>query len=371
MNKKDCLEMDVNHGIAKAAIDWVVKLEGKNNRKSDERKFMDWIKESPVHIREFFELREIWNAFDSIQQMDKNTLSELLKDDIGCENVVNLHLDRVPGASINRGKSSSKWPSHLKAFSMAAVLCVISIISVLVLQYPRVVDASIYSTRLGEQRSFTLEDGSVLYLNTQSSIKVIFSERQRSVKLTAGEAHFNVAYDKNRVFIVSTDNAVIKSVGTAFNVYHPRNGDTIVTVVEGKIKVAASLPRLDAREEIKVLEVAKVVPAKEYTMAVGWQATIKSVGEIMTRKVSKGDMDVATAWRQRQLVFKSHPLSKVADEFNRYNRLEIIVDSESTGKQEITGIFAADKPTSLIKFLESDASLKVTKLYDKIFISVK
>ncbi|MEJ2415789.1 MAG: FecR domain-containing protein [Exilibacterium sp.] len=372
MNKKIYPEVDVNHETGKTALGWVVKLEGKNHRISDDRKFSDWINASPIHIRELFSLSETWKALDSIQKLDKNTLADLLKADTDRKNVVPLYLGCVPSAPINRGKLYFRWPKYFKVVSMAACLFVISVISVLLLQYPRAADASIYSTRLGEQRSFILEDGSVLHLNTQSSISVIFSKQKRSVELMAGEAHFAVAHDKDRPFIVSTDNALIKAVGTAFNVYHPRNGDTIVTVVEGTVNVAASLPEQDPHqensEEYENLKQVKTMPAKEYAMAVGGQVTIKSAGEIIAGEVSKNDLAVVTAWRQRRLVFKSHTLSEVAEEFNRYNRQEIIVDSKFAGRQEITGIFEADKPNSLIKFLENDRSLKVTKLYDKIFI---
>ena len=65
----------------------------------------------------------------------------------------------------------------------------------------------------------TLNDGSVVYLagNTRFSFPKQFDSISRSVELK-GEAFFDVAPDPSKPFIIETDEAVIRVVGTAFNV---------------------------------------------------------------------------------------------------------------------------------------------------------
>jgi transmembrane sensor len=64
-------------------------------------------------------------------------------------------------------------------------------------------------------------------------------------------------------------------------------------------------------------------------------------------------LDEATAWTQQKLVFKGRPLGEVAEEFNRYNRQRIVIESQALRSQEITGVFKADDPASFLTFLSS------------------
>ena len=90
------------------------------------------------------------------------------------------------------------------------------------------------TTGLGEQHSEVLPDHSVVELNTQSEIRVGFTAAERRVELVRGEAFFDVAKDPARPFIVVTDLATAKAVGTRFSVYRALSG-TIVTVAEGRV----------------------------------------------------------------------------------------------------------------------------------------
>ncbi len=96
-------------------------------------------------------------------------------------------------------------------------------------------------TSLGEQRFFKLDDGSVLYLNTQSRVEVRYSRAARVVRLIEGEAMFTVEHDAARPFRVMAGPTVIQAVGTRFNVYRTRLSTT-VSVVEGVVKIAADVP---------------------------------------------------------------------------------------------------------------------------------
>ncbi|HVZ16917.1 MAG TPA: FecR domain-containing protein, partial [Terriglobales bacterium] len=46
----------------------------------------------------------------------------------------------------------------------------------------------VFATTVGEQRAIELPDGSVIHLNTQSRLKVYFTEQTRNIQLLAGEA---------------------------------------------------------------------------------------------------------------------------------------------------------------------------------------
>ena len=93
-----------------------------------------------------------------------------------------------------------------------------------------------YSTTIGEQRFVRLQDGSAIHLNTDSTAIVRLENDERSVRLSRGEAYFNVASDIGRPFVVSTEHAEITVVGTAFAVY-AMGGLTKVSVTEGLVTI--------------------------------------------------------------------------------------------------------------------------------------
>jgi transmembrane sensor len=97
---------------------------------------------------------------------------------------------------------------------------------------------------------FTLEDGTVVTLASNSSLKypVQFKEKERKIYLQ-GEAQFQVAKDPDHPFKVYQDNIIATVLGTTFNVIK-QEGDSVISVelLTGKLQVEAisssgSLPK--------------------------------------------------------------------------------------------------------------------------------
>ncbi|KAB2846121.1 MAG: FecR family protein [Melioribacteraceae bacterium] len=89
----------------------------------------------------------------------------------------------------------------------------------------------------GEIRKIRLDDGTVVTLNSESELRIPedFFLKERNVSLT-GEAYFEVAHDSKKPFIVSTEMATIKVIGTKFNVTAWQENDEVtVAVSEGKV----------------------------------------------------------------------------------------------------------------------------------------
>jgi len=85
------------------------------------------------------------------------------------------------------------------------------------------------------------EDHSVAILNRNSHLVYPqnFNNEQREVEFTKGEAFFNIAPDAQKPFVIRTEIATIKVLGTAFNVLV--KADTLeVSVDHGKVLVYTS-----------------------------------------------------------------------------------------------------------------------------------
>lgn len=84
----------------------------------------------------------------------------------------------------------------------------------------------------------TLEDGTIVHLNYNSSLTYpVCFDGERRVRLR-GEAYFIVAHDERHPFVVETPHGVATDYGTEFDIVS-RGGCTEVTLVKGKVGVAA------------------------------------------------------------------------------------------------------------------------------------
>jgi transmembrane sensor len=103
----------------------------------------------------------------------------------------------------------------------------------------------VYATTFGEQRSITLDDGSVVDINSHSKIRVRYSATERDVELLEGQALFRVAKNASRPFWVSSATTRVRAVGTEFDVYKRRSG-TVVSVIEGRVAVLMNAETISA-----------------------------------------------------------------------------------------------------------------------------
>lgn len=95
------------------------------------------------------------------------------------------------------------------------------------------------STRVGERRSVTLDDGSVLTLNTDSAADVHFSGSERLVILRRGELHLASHADARqpaRPLRVATPMGQVTALGTRYTV-RLLDGQAWTAVTEGAVRI--------------------------------------------------------------------------------------------------------------------------------------
>jgi transmembrane sensor len=315
--------------LAEEAAHWLIELEESGSEVL--RRFAAWLETSPRHVEEFLLAAAVWKEFDQFDVERRLDIQRLLDD--ARSNVRPLVPQGVAQRTVRAGRHRGRWIAV--AGTAAAIVAAIAVWLLVGLS------PETYATARGEQRALKLQDGSVVYLNTQSRVEVRYSKRARVIRLLEGEAMFNVEHDTTRPFRVMAGHTVIQAVGTRFNVYRSDTGAT-VSVVEGVVQISpdestVTQPRVSAGE----------------------QARVSLQGEVTKRRVP--DLAQLVAWRERRLVFRGNSLQEVATEFNRYNALQIHVEGAAVRGKQITGVFDADDPRSLIQFLERDAALSVVE----------
>lgn len=332
--------------ITLEAAQWLMELETDSAARREA--FVQWLRRSPEHIEEFLAVSGLSVKLDGIDPQRRIDIDELLAELPA--NVVELSASARPSHAYADRTQRFKWAAGL------AAACVL--VAVLVVVRWSALGSETYLTRLGEQRTVRLEDGSLVSMNTQSRIEVNFSEHVREVKLLDGEALFSVEHDAQRPFRVLSGSTTVQAIGTQFNVYRSDAG-TKVAVVEGIVQVTTEAPSASAPSTTEV--------AASRRVGAGEQVEINSGGLAAPEQT---DVANAIAWRERRLVFRDKPLTAVAAEFNRYNSTQFEIDGD-VAAEPLTGVFAADRPESLVLFLAKDPSLQVERQGDKFIVRAR
>jgi transmembrane sensor len=361
----------LNTQIYEEASTWFVESRAGDLDESGRREFDAWLRKSPEHLSAYLEVAAIWNegpGLDPHQHWDAETLiAEAAKDP---DKVVSLcGTSPVPGledsvpppqaiASVGPGRTLHRRKLIALAASFAALAVLAGAWAWLELF------SSFYNTAVGEQRSIELSDGSTVSMNSRSQVRVRYSEAERAVELLEGQALFHVAKDSSRPFIVKADGTRVRAVGTEFDVYERRLG-TVVTVLEGEVAVLAPV-KADAEQRRDGSALPDDSPAAAISVSAGEQLTVTRK---VARKSEHANVAAATAWTERRIVFESATLSEVAEEFNRYNERQLVIDDAGLYDFHISGVFSSTDPESLIRFLRERPGVKVTETNSEVRVA--
>ncbi|QYM80447.1 FecR domain-containing protein [Horticoccus luteus] len=202
------------------------------------------------------------------------------------------------------------------------------------------------ATALNYERR-VLNDGSVVELNRGATIEAHYTPGEREISLVRGEAFFKVAKNPLRPFIVRANGIAVQAVGTAFNV-RLVDGAVDVLVTEGRVKIANG----DASDQNPPLLVA----AGEHTLV-----PVRGHGPVAVAKASATEISQALAWQPQMLDFSSTPLGDMVAEFNRHNRVQIVIADPTLAHLAIVGAVRSDNVDGFVRLLETAAGVRAER----------
>jgi transmembrane sensor len=238
-----------------------------------------------------------------------------------------------------------------------------------------------YATATGERLTVTLEDGSQLTLNTRTELKVAFTRAERVVRLSRGQALFEVAKDARRPFIVEANNRRFVAVGTAFDV-RIDGAQIDVTMIEGTVRVerATSLKPTESAGSTAA-QATRWTPKDsaartDFDTSVSPQllVTTLTAGEQLTvdneshDHVRSADPERVTSWRHGQVIFENTRLAEAIAELNRYSDIKIELTDPALADLRLSGGFATGHPNLFIEAITSYFPIQVVKVDDHVVI---
>lgn len=207
------------------------------------------------------------------------------------------------------------------------------------------------------RRHLALEDGSVLHLNAASDLHVQLSAHERSVSLEKGEAHFAVAPDPERPFVVRAGGLTIRAVGTAFDVR--TTGSSVEVIVhEGKVDIRPDIPSAphgaNVPENTPAASPASRLSAGERIRA--------DAGQLQPVEPINADaLQAALAWHGGAATFAGVPLRDVVERFNRHNTVKLAITDSQLAARRIGGTFSLDRIDALVHLLEQEGDVAVDR----------
>ncbi len=181
------------------------------------------------------------------------------------------------------------------------------------------------TTNKGSKTKIVLPDSSIVVLNADSKLSYgpDFNVKTRNVQLT-GEAFFEVSHNAAMPFVIHTDKADVKVLGTVFNVrYYPEESIFETTLIKGKVEVIP--PEKSAKKVI-------LKPMEKYTIAKPEDINTKIFREEI--KIPEADLTQVTtihdsiisetAWTQNHLSFVNKPLVEIAAELERQFNIQVV-----------------------------------------------
>jgi len=356
-----------NAPIYQAACEWFVEFRSGEPDESARRAFHAWLQSSPAHMAAYLEVAALWGESGAVEVRRRWPVEALIQQGrADTSNVFPFQQVAEPLPAVLPQVSPGKKRAWVRLAAVAASILLLVTAGTLVALV--VYQRDSYATVTGEQRSITLSDGSTVQLNARSKLHVRFSAQRRDVELLEGQALFQVAKDPRRPFVVSANNTQIRAVGTEFDVNRRRIGTT-VTVLEGTVVVESDVYTALDREGVPDSRGASLPPPREshemrrhrrgnVLLAAGEQLTVTPTA---SAKSPHPNVATATAWAQRQMIFETTSLAEVVEEFNRYNRRQIVIRDPRLDDFQIDGVFSSTDPSALISFLRTRPGIQVTE----------
>lgn len=350
----------MNTQIYDEASEWFIELQTDDADANTRERFATWLDASPEHVRAYLEILSLWDdaaGVDRQRAHDVDSLIELARSE---SNLFPLEVRLTRRVGVAGGGKRPRF------FAVAASIAMLGVAASATWGWTHYL-RGVHSTDVGEQRTLALSDGSTVELNASTRIRERFTETERTVELLQGQALFRVAKNPARPFIVKSDTATVRAVGTQFDV-HRRKSGTTVTVLEGRVVVA----QIVQGQQVAEVEAAAAVSAANPGVFLGAGEQLNLQMDSGSASPHPADLESATAWTKQRLVFESTLLGDAAEEFNRFNARKIAIDTRGLEDFRVSGTFEALDPQSLqrfVRFLRDQPGVEVIETPDRITVT--
>jgi transmembrane sensor len=200
---------------------------------------------------------------------------------------------------------------------------------------------STYIVPAGQKSKIILPDGSKVWLNSGTTLKYSSNYNLDSREVTLdGEAFFEVAKDKSRKFTVYSENTSVEVYGTAFNIKNYAGDKKLeLSVKEGKVGFLENgnkISDLSNGDQLKLLK-----------------------GSLIC-ETGKADINIITAWKNDELVFKATSVKELVKYMERWYGVNITIENGKSVQKKYTFKVKTESLTELLQLINIMTPLRYT-----------
>jgi len=270
--------------IQAEAVAWLIRLQRDQRGAGDNAAFRAWVAADPDHAVAFEAVSENW---DITGGLPRDLRGAVLAP--STSNRANRRKVMAGGVAMLAGAGAlAFWRS-----------------------------ARTFQTEVGEQKHIALDDGTRIFLDTDTRLDVGFGETQRTTYLHYGQVNFQVAPDPIRPFVVNAAKA--KVIAAPSNIDVRVDGQQLsVVLVKGSadiIRAPAPAEQLQAGERL----------------VIGPQGSSRRDRPVLASLV---------AWQTGQAIFEDGRLGDAAAEMNRYSNVKLAIPESDARDFKVSGVYS-------------------------------
>lgn len=340
-----------------AAAEWVLRHD-RGLTAAEQDAFSQWLSADPRHRTAWAEHRWGWDELDRLVGLH-TSVHALPNPDL-----------LAPKKSCRLGIFSSPRLTALSLVAAGFMLGLLLWERLLVSPQPREgawsESRAPHSLALIEQRE--LADGSVVELNRGAVVTEHFTSAERRMRLERGEAHFKVAKNPTRPFVVEVAGVAVRAVGTAFSVRLDQAAvDVLVT--EGKVKVNhwSGDALVAGSGSLNAPGASRPQPESDVLLSAGQSAVLSLASTAMGPQVaalSSAEIETRLAWQPRLLNFTNASLPEIIAEFNRCNPVRLTLGDAPLGRRRLSATFRSDNVEGFVRLMVSDFGMRAERRGD-------
>lgn len=302
----------MNDKAYKEASDWVARLHADDRGPEDEQAFRQWLYASPENSAQFERVSAIWHDVGGLE-------GHIVREDVRPVMVNRRAVLAGTVATVFAGGGLFAWSDAR---------------------------AGLYETDVGEQKRITLSDGTQLFLDTNTRLKVHMGSTRR-LSLHRGRVHSTIARS-DAPFIMEAGGYQLMAMRGKFGVQY--EGEQIsFLAVEGAARITND-----------------TMTSKQPMMIRAGDRFLRDKGR---EQMERPDIQDVMAWQSGRAAFRSETLNEAVAEMNRYSNQPIILADPAIASLRISGVFSVGDNARFARTLQNLLPVKAHVGASQIMIS--
>ncbi|PAY02516.1 hypothetical protein CKO50_04600 [Pseudoalteromonas sp. HM-SA03] len=293
-----------------------------------------WRKQSPMHEQAAAKAEADWALLGQVENVSLSRFDRIkLAFQLQFERFSETPFKLIPPLGVAMALSTLLYVSIDEQVPTPAQPSVVNVVPA---TKPKV-STRHYQTVWGQQQTVELEDGTEVWLDWSTDLKISITKSSRHVTLLSGKALFSVKPDPNRPFIVASNSAVAKVLGTKFVVNKLDEQAVEIEVLSGAVGVSDKTQHV--MKQLGKSEVVRVTNGK--------------LSEVKTRPLAE-----IGAWRDGVIVFEQRPLIEALEALQPYTSYLLDTRFIYDGNRPVSGTFILKKGDDALRAIMQSYRLR-------------